>query len=246
MRERSGSLKSVLWEPETHTRSFAYQLKCLSDVALEVTLPTLSNPAKQACLSHLQSWSSQHIPKGEWVLSDGGLCFVTSNFGSAPPDLRDLALQVAARLNGWVPQETLFASSRHCFDLTLGGPQGPDLDEVLKTTGMSSDSLCAMFEQLTLSVQFIGFLPGFAYLTGLPPLLAELPRRKSPRTQVQARTLAMAAGYCAVYPLNSPGGWNLLGEVHADFMDVSRQPPSRLQLGDEVRFKVVRVEPCSK
>lgn len=107
---------------------------------------------------------------------------------------------------------------------------GPDLDLVARIAGCD---VAAVHAAATYSVETMGFAPGFAYLSGLDPRLA-LPRRATPRPRVLAGSLAIAAGYTAVYPFDTPGGWHLIGRV----IDGPMFGPSgpRLQLGDRVRF----------
>jgi KipI family sensor histidine kinase inhibitor len=84
---------------------------------------------------------------------------------------------------------------------------------------------------------FVGFAPGFAYLTGLHPSL-HLPRRATPRTRVPAGAVAIAAGYSAVYPSASPGGWHLIGHTDATMWDAGRDPPAAIGPGASVHFVV--------
>jgi KipI family sensor histidine kinase inhibitor len=84
-------------------------------------------------------------------------------------------------------------------------------------------------------VGFIGFAPGFAYLTGLDERL-HVPRRESPRTKVPAGAVAIADRFTAVYPRPSPGGWQLIGHTDVELWDVERDPPARLTPGTRVRF----------
>jgi UPF0271 protein len=84
----------------------------------------------------------------------------------------------------------------------------------------------------------IGFLPGFAYLTATDPPLP-LPRRAVPRARVEPLSIGIAAGYTAVYPFASPGGWNLIARS-LDFAPFDRELGARIALGDHVRFEAVR------
>lgn len=113
---------------------------------------------------------------------------------------------------------------------------GPDLEEVARTVGVTVDEVGAMHAAASYEVEMMGFAPGFAYLTGLPARLA-LPRRATPRTQVPAGSVAIAGGYTAVYPFASPGGWHLIGRVRGAPM--FGPAGARVQLGDRVRFEPV-------
>lgn len=115
---------------------------------------------------------------------------------------------------------------------------GPDLADVAALTGLSTDELVARHTGSSWRVAFIGFAPGFAYLTGGDPALA-VPRLASPRPRVPAGSVALAGEYSAVYPSASPGGWRLIGTTSAAVFDVQRNPPALLRPGTTVRF-----EPC--
>lgn len=112
---------------------------------------------------------------------------------------------------------------------------GADLEEVANRCGMSTADVVALHTGATYVVEFCGFSPGFAYLTGLSESL-RLPRRSSPRPRVPAGSVAIAAGYSAVYPRESPGGWHLLGTTSLAMWDASRAAPAMLQPGMVIRF----------
>ncbi len=119
---------------------------------------------------------------------------------------------------------------------------GEDLGWVADETGLGVEGVIAAHSSVAYRVQFCGFSPGFAYLSGLDPLL-QLPRRASPRTRIPAGALAIAGPYTAVYPTASPGGWHLLGSTDAVLFDARRfeegLSPSLLQPGQTVRFRPV-------
>lgn len=112
---------------------------------------------------------------------------------------------------------------------------GEDLAEVAARTGLSIADVIERHSGAGFSVAFCGFAPGFAYLDGLPPEL-HLARRATPRTRVPAGSVAIAAGFSAVYPTASPGGWHLIGRTDAVLFDVHADPPARLTPGVPVRF----------
>lgn len=112
---------------------------------------------------------------------------------------------------------------------------GADLAEVADAVGLSTEEVVRRHSEARYVVEFIGFAPGFGYLTGLDPLL-QLPRRDSPRPSVPAGSVAIAGPYSAVYPRESPGGWRLLGRTDAVLFDPAAEPPSPLVAGTVVRF----------
>lgn len=113
---------------------------------------------------------------------------------------------------------------------------GDDLDGVAETTGLSVHEVISRHVAGDYRVAFCGFSPGFAYLAGLDPTL-HLPRRATPRTRVPAGAVAIAAGYSAVYPAASPGGWHLIGTTTATLWDTHAEPPAALWPGRVVRFR---------
>ena len=112
---------------------------------------------------------------------------------------------------------------------------GPDLDEVARLTGLSQEDVIARHTAADHVAAFLGFQPGFAYLTGGDEAL-RVPRRDVPRTVVPGGTVAIAGPYAGVYPRDSPGGWRLLGSTSTVMFDPSREAPALLAPGDRVRF----------
>ena len=111
---------------------------------------------------------------------------------------------------------------------------GEDLLAVASTLAVTPAEVISLHASRTYTVEVMGFLPGFAYLTGLDPRLASLPRRATPRTRVPAGSIGIAGGYTGVYPFDSPGGWHLLGRVLETRM--FSNDGALLALGDRVRF----------
>ena len=116
---------------------------------------------------------------------------------------------------------------------------GADLAEVCELTSLSAQEVIARHTAPTYTADFLGFAPGFAYLSGLDPQL-QVPRRTTPRTDVPAGAVAIAGEYSAVYPRTSPGGWQLLGHTSTRLFDLAAAQPALLQAGTRVRFEAVR------
>ena len=119
--------------------------------------------------------------------------------------------------------------------VTYGGECGPDLDEVARLTGLSTDTVVRLHSSAEYMVYFLGFSPGFPYLGGLPPELAT-PRLALPRTRVPAGSVAIGGNQTGVYPLSSPGGWRIIGRTALTLFDSNRSEASLLRMGDTVRF----------
>lgn len=112
---------------------------------------------------------------------------------------------------------------------------GPDLAEVAQRTGLTRTEVIRRHTAPTYDVHFLGFVPGFAYLGPLDAALV-LPRRAAPRRRVPAGSVAIAGAQTGVYPLDTPGGWHLIGRTDAVLFDPARRPPNLLAAGDRVRF----------
>jgi KipI family sensor histidine kinase inhibitor len=112
---------------------------------------------------------------------------------------------------------------------------GADLAEVAEQTGLSEDEVARRHTSRHYVVAFIGFAPGFAYLTGGDPAL-HVPRRQTPRTKVPAGSVALGGEFTGVYPCEAPGGWQLIGSTEAVLWDLTRDPPALLPPGTSVRF----------
>ena len=112
---------------------------------------------------------------------------------------------------------------------------GPDLEQVADSCGLVPDEVCRRHAAVEYVVCFTGFLPGFAYLGGLDPML-RLPRRATPRPRVEAGSVAIADGFAGIYPSASPGGWHVIGHTDARLFDLDADPPALLVPGGRVRF----------
>lgn len=117
----------------------------------------------------------------------------------------------------------------------------PDLEEVAQRTGMSATEVIRLHSTTRYHVYMIGFVPGFPYMGDLPAPLA-LPRRADPRVRVPAGSVAIATTMTAVYPLESPGGWHLIGATPIRLFDLRRASPALLSPGDAVQFEPIAAD----
>jgi len=111
-----------------------------------------------------------------------------------------------------------------------------DLDRVANHTFLTPDAIIALHSSAEYTVACIGFMPGFPFLAGLPQQLC-VPRLESPRTKVPSGSVAIANAQAGVYPLESPGGWNVLGRTPLRLFRVNESPPTLLRPGDFVQFR---------
>ena len=119
-----------------------------------------------------------------------------------------------------------------------GGELGPDLDELAGRHDLTAEDVISIHTAGDYLVYMVGFMPGFAYLGGLSDRIAT-PRRSTPRTAVPAGTVGIGGSQTGVYPLVSPGGWNLIGRTPRAIFDIRRDEPTLLATGDRVRFRAI-------
>jgi KipI family sensor histidine kinase inhibitor len=115
---------------------------------------------------------------------------------------------------------------------------GPDLVAIARRTGMTSDDIVTLHQAREYRVYAIGFAPGFAYLGEVDARLAT-PRLATPRARVPKGSVGIAEQQTAVYPADSPGGWNLIGRCPVDMFNPLAEPCMPVQVGDRVRFRAI-------
>lgn len=116
-----------------------------------------------------------------------------------------------------------------------GGEFGPDLKFVAEYHGLKEDDVIDIHSKPTYRVYMLGFTPGFAYLGGLDERIAT-PRLKTPRKKVPAGSVGIAGKQTGIYPIESPGGWRLIGRTPLRLFDYKKDPPTLLLPGDRVKF----------
>lgn len=119
--------------------------------------------------------------------------------------------------------------------VVYGAEESLDLDFVARATGMSREQLIKKHSEALYQVEFLGFAPGFAYLSGLPSEL-RVPRKSTPRLKVPRGAVAIAGEQAGIYPEESAGGWQILGKTDLQLFNPERSPASLLSPGDRVKF----------
>ena len=129
--------------------------------------------------------------------------------------------------------------ARHVdIPVCYGSDFGPDLGDVAALTGLACDDVVRIHSSAEYFVYFLGFSPGFPYLGELPHPLA-VPRLATPRTRVPAGSVAIGGAQTGIYPLDSPGGWRIIGRTHLRLFQPLKALPTLLQMGDLVRFRPI-------
>ena len=151
--------------------------------------------------------------------------------------LSALLTPLIEQATGAVPEPSRMIEIPVCY----GGDYGEDLDAVARAHALTPDQVIQLHSAPTYFVGMLGFAPGFPYLAGLDPRLAT-PRRATPRARVPAGSVAIGGDHTGIYPLESPGGWHLIGRTPLTLFDLGRKAPALLGPGDEVRFVAVTAE----
>ena len=120
-----------------------------------------------------------------------------------------------------------------------GGMDGPDIEHVAELAKCGVDEVISRHSRATYRVYMLGFVPGFAYMGRVDPSIAS-PRHRVPRERVPAGSVGIAGLQTGVYPVESPGGWQLIGRTDTVMFDPGRPQPSLLTAGDLVRFIPLR------
>ncbi len=151
--------------------------------------------------------------------------------------LSDKAHHIETLLHHISPKNS-HRAAKHCIPVCYDFEYTPDLPELLRMKGLSLEEFVQLHTNRTYRVGFIGFMPGFGYLTGLDERL-HTPRKANPSIRIPAGSVAIGASFCGIYPLQSPGGWHIIGRTPLRIFHPHRDPPCLLQPGDVVVFRPI-------
>jgi KipI family sensor histidine kinase inhibitor len=145
-------------------------------------------------------------------------------------------LGLLTRIAGEPRKERSSVEENHVeIPVCYGGEHGPDLPTVAQHAGRSVADVISLHSDASYLVHAIGFSPGFPYLGGLPAPL-HMPRLATPRVRVEAGSVGIGGAQTGVYPLPTPGGWQLIGRTPLRLFDFAREKPALLRIGDRVKF----------
>lgn len=125
--------------------------------------------------------------------------------------------------------------------VVYGGEYGPDLENVCAHNDLTAEEVIAIHSGREYLIYMLGFTPGFPYMGGMDERIAT-PRLKTPRTAIPAGSVGIAGAQTGVYPIQSPGGWQLIGRTPYKLFDMERDEPFLLKAGQKVIFKPITEE----
>lgn len=126
-----------------------------------------------------------------------------------------------------------------------GGEYGPDLENVATTKKLSIKEVIQVHTAVDYRIYMLGFTPGFPYLGGMDESIAT-PRLTKPRTKIHAGSVGIAGKQTGIYPIDSPGGWQIIGRTPLKLFDINRKEPILLEAGNYIRFEAVDLDTYKK
>lgn len=220
-----------------------YNLSPLGDQAVVIEVDTeISQLAEKnvksivACLNAANPpWMIEYIPAYTTVT----ICYaVELDCGEMPYDF------VCNEIKQLLANVKEVSNSNHeivRIPVLYGGEHGPDLDFVAAHNGLTAEEVITIHTSGKYTVHMIGFAPGFPFIGGMSEKIAA-PRRETPRLGIPARTVGIAGLQTGVYPIASPGGWQLIGRTPLELFLPHADPPSLLTAGDQIQFYEITPE----
>jgi inhibitor of KinA len=215
---------------------------CAGEQGLVVEFGNVISPQVNACVRRLASRMCQSRIEGviELVPTYRSLLVYFDPLRLARPDLsrmieRLLAVEEEADKGGKDKVRIIRVPVRY------GGEFGPDLDHVAEHNGLSVEEVVAIHSSRPYLVYMLGFTPGFAYLGGMSPRIAT-PRLEKPRTKIPRGSVGIANKQTGIYPIESPGGWRLIGRTPLKPFSPESARPFLFAPGDCLQFEPISAE----
>ncbi|MDF2723628.1 MAG: kinase inhibitor [Paenibacillus sp.] len=191
-------------------------------------------------VEHVPAFTSVTVHYDSWQVYRSYLRQLGASAGSKP-EAEDEASPheiVAARLTRMLAEMSESEREKPAvvhIPVCYGGEFGPDLDEVARQNGLTGEEVVSIHTSGEYTVYMLGFAPGFPYLGGMSSRIAA-PRRPTPRLAIPAGTVGIAGQQTGIYPIETPGGWQLIGRTPVPLFAPDRLPPTLLEAGHIVRF----------
>ncbi|TYS69479.1 5-oxoprolinase subunit PxpB [Sutcliffiella horikoshii] len=136
---------------------------------------------------------------------------------------------------GLQKEEVPSSATVYEIPVLYGGDVGPDLSEVASYNDMTEDEVVSIHSNQPYLIYMMGFVPGFPYLGGMPQEIAT-PRRENPRAKIETGSVGIAGEQTGVYPLETPGGWQIIGRTPVKLYNPEKEEPILLSAGAYIRF----------
>ena len=151
--------------------------------------------------------------------------------------LKDFLENIDLNKNNQTDSEHTVYKIPVCYEIT----HAPDIKEFAKSKNKSTEEIIRLHSEPTYQVYMLGFLPGFAYMGKLDESISAK-RLSNPRLKVPKGSVGLAGLQTAIYPIESPGGWQLIGRTPIDVFDINKEDPFLFHIGDKIKFEPISLE----
>ena len=216
------------------------RIRLSGDRALLVEYGEGIDPAVNEKVRTVTAFLKQNLPAGVEAVVPAyrSLSILYDPLATHPAGLVKILRALEADSRVGRPAEAKIVPIPVCY----GGEFGPDIGVVSEHTGLREEEIIALHSAGDYRIYMIGFTPGFCYLGGLEPRL-RTPRRKTPRMNLPAGSVGIAESQTGMYPVESPGGWQIIGRTPLRLFAPLRESPFLYEAGDRIRFVPVdRIE----
>ena len=209
------------------------RIRLSGDRALLVEYGEGIDPVVNEKVRTMTAFLNQNLPAGVEAVVPAyrSLSILYDPLATDPARLAKILYALEADSRADNPAEAKIVPIPVCY----GGEFGPDIGIVAEHTGLREEEIIALHSSVDYRIYMIGFTPGFCYLGGLEGRL-RTPRRKTPRANLPAGSVGLAESQTGVYPVDSPGGWQIIGRTPLRLFAPLREPPFLYEAGDGIRF----------
>ncbi len=216
----------------------------LGDHSLLIDFSESKNPLKEIHGLSKLLFTNKPIWAAEIVPGLDTLVIQLSYTNQSPAQVREQAMYALEKINTQLQKQQSSKSvvnKIHQIQVCYHPDLGLDLNEIAKACDLSAEEAINLHKKNIYTVDILGFMPGFAYFSGLHPKL-RLPRLSSPRPSVPKGSVAIAELQTAIYPRPTPGGWNLMGRSPNVLFDVRQEPPGLFMPGDQMHIQEISLD----
>ncbi|HET6490336.1 MAG TPA: 5-oxoprolinase subunit PxpB [Syntrophales bacterium] len=215
------------------------RIRISGDRAILVEYGDVIDPAVNEKVRAMTTLLKGNLPEGVEAVIPAyrNLSLLYDPLATSPEKLLSLLLELEARLH-----EVKIPAARIVeIPVLYGGEFGPDIEVVAEHSGLTVEQVIAIHTATDYPIYMIGFTPGFCYLGGLDKRI-HTPRRKTPRMLLPGGSVGIAEAQTGMYPVDSPGGWQIIGRTPLRLFAPERENPFLYEAGDRIRFVPVTAD----